>query len=216
MNTESKWVIEKTASFVRQKLENDCTGHDSWHIYRVWHNAKKIAKKEGGSLFVVELAALLHDIEDWKFSGDEKASGKFARKFLNSLEVNIETIEKVGQIIDSVSYKGAGIKDEMVNIEGKIVQDADRLDAMGAIGIARAFAYGGSKSRQMYDPKISPVNHQNFEQYKKNGTTINHFYEKLLLLKDRMKTHTGKKMAENDMRSWKNIWKNSIENGKHN
>lgn len=194
MNRER--IIENTASFVRKKLKNDSSGHDWWHIYRVWKLSKVLGKKEGADLFVVELAALLHDIEDWKFSRNKKTDSKIARNWLASLDVEPKDIGQVCAIIDKISYKGAGVPDRMPTIEGKVVQDADRLDALGAIGIARAFAYGGSRNRIMHDPKIRPVLHGSFKSYKKNkGTTINHFYEKLLLLKDRMNTKSGKKLA---------------------
>lgn len=156
-----------------------------------------IARGERADEFVVELAALLHDIADWKFhGGDENAGPDKARRWLESQHVDEPTIERVCQIIKTVSYKGAGVSTPMKTSEGMIVQDADRLDALGAIGIARTFAYGGHKGRAIYDPNEPPQMHETFEQYKNSqGHTINHFYEKLLLLKDRLNTQTAKKIA---------------------
>lgn len=191
-------VISKTTSFVRERLEGEGTGHDWWHIERVRNNAVKIAQEEGADLFIVELGALLHDIADWKFhGGDEEAGPKAAREWLEGLNVDESTIVHVCDIIKHISFKGAGVSTPMKTKEGMIVQDADRLDAMGAIGIARAFAYGGHKGRELHNPDRPPERHGSFEQYKKNtGPTLNHFYEKLFLLKDLMNTTTGKRMAE--------------------
>lgn len=195
MNREA--VIKKTAEFVKKTLGEKSTGHDWWHVYRVWQTAKHIAKRENSNLFVVELTALLHDIADWKFhGGDETIGPKTAASWLKKLKVEQSIIDHIYEIIKSMSFKGAGVKTKMETIEGMIVQDADRLDALGAIGIARAFAYGGSKKRKIYDPKIKPVLHKTAKHYiNSSGTTINHFHEKLLLLKDRMNTKTGKKLA---------------------
>jgi uncharacterized protein len=190
-----KEILKQTADFVREKLEGEGTGHDWWHIYRVWQNAKTIAKEEGGNGFVIELAALLHDIADHKFhNGDQSVGPKVATKFLSSFDVSTETISQVVQIMEEISFsKGM----EPSSLEGRIVQDADRLDAIGAIGVARAFAYGGYKEREIYNPNILPVEYATKEEYKKNiNPTINHFYEKLLLLKDLMNTAKGKSMAE--------------------
>lgn len=192
-------VIEKTKEFVRNKLEGEGSGHDWWHIYRVHKISLSIAAEENNevNLFVVELAALLHDIADWKFNGGDLNVGATAsREFLESLNVDKEIIEHVADIVKNISFKGAGEKSSMKTLEGMIVQDGDRLDAIGAIGIARTFAYGGHDNREMYNPEIKPENHETFEQYKKaKGTTINHFYEKLLLLKDLMNTEAGRKYA---------------------
>ncbi len=191
-------IINKTCLFVEEKLAGDGSGHDWWHIYRVWNLAKTIAKREGANLFIVELSALLHDIADWKFhDGDDSKGPKMAEQFLVENQVDREVIDPVVEIIATISYKGAGIATPMKTLEGEVVQDADRLDAIGAMGIARTFAYGGNKNRLMYHPDEKPVMHQSFEDYKKNtGHTINHFYEKLLLLKDRMNTASAKQMAE--------------------
>jgi uncharacterized protein len=190
--------LESTIAYVRRTLETDSSGHDWWHVYRVWQNAVRIARAEGADLEVVQLAALLHDIADWKFhDGDETAGPRAARAWLVELHVEPPTIEKVCGIISRLSFKGAGVAAEPMCLEGQAVQDADRLDAIGAIGVARAFAYGGHAGRALYDPDIPPEQHATFAAYKQNrGPTINHFYEKLLLLKDRMHTATGRQLAE--------------------
>jgi len=198
LRSDSDSLIGKTAEYVRSLLVGEGSGHDWWHIYRVWKMSVRIAKEENANLLVVELGALLHDIADWKFNdGDEEVGPAKARAWLQNLMVDEEVIAQVCQIVRDISYKGAGVATPMPTIEGQVVQDADRLDAIGAIGIARTFAYGGSKAREMYNPDQSPVLHQSFEQYKMgNGSTINHFYEKLLLLKERMNTATAKRLAQ--------------------
>ena len=195
---DKKTIISQTITFVKQQLKGDATGHDWWHVHRVWHMALTLAEKEGADLFVVQLAALLHDIADWKFhDGDDKKGEVIARQWLESLGLEEKVISHVCQIVSDISFKGAGVATNMKTIEGKVVQDADRLDAIGAIGIARAFAYGGYKKREMYNPEIEPLLHQSFEQYKNSeGTTVNHFHEKLLLLKNRMNTQSALKIAE--------------------
>ncbi len=196
MNKES--IIKQTEDYVRKKLEGEGTGHDWWHVYRVWKNAVHLCRGEGGGLFVIELAALLHDIADWKFNGgDDSVGPKLARGWLESLQVDEGVIAHVCEIIKEITFKGAGVRSRMQTKEGMIVQDADRLDAIGAIGIARTFAYGGYKGREIYNPAIKPERHETFEEYKnKIGPSINHFYEKLLLLKDLMNTKTAKDIAE--------------------
>ena len=196
MNKEE--TIAKTKEYVKQTLAGQSGDHDWWHAYRVWELAQHIAEKEPADLFVVELAALLHDIADHKFHGGDTTIGpKKAREWLESINVEEPTITHVWGIIAHISFKGAEVADAMQTKEGMIVQDADRLDAIGAIGIARAFSFGGSRNRELYNPEIKPEKHTTFEQYKKSdGTTINHFYEKLLLLKDRMNTTTAKRIAE--------------------
>ncbi len=191
-------VLEKTEVYVKSLLEGESSGHDWWHIHRVRNNALAIGKEERADLFLVELSALLHDVGDWKFhNGDYTVGPKMASEWLRGLHVEEGSIHSVVQIIEEVSFKGVGVQTPMSTIEGKIVQDADRLDALGAIGIARCFAYGGSKQKEMYNPNIKPIMHKTFEEYKNSkGTSINHFYEKLLLLKDRMNTATGKRIAE--------------------
>lgn len=196
MNNER--VIDRVAEEVRNRLAGAEAGHDWWHIRCVWAIAKTIAKKEGADTFVVELSALLHDISDVKFNGgDETAGSRIAREILSLYHVPEMVIREVEDIIDTISFKGAGVSDEMKTLEGMCVQDADRLEALGARGVARAFTYGGHAGRTMYDPDIPPLLHASKEEYRNaRGTTINHFYEKLLLLKDRMKTDTGKRIAE--------------------
>lgn len=191
-------VTRNTMRHMRALLQKEATGHDWWHIYRVRGNALAIASKEkGADMQVVELAALLHDIKDWKFhDGDTTAGPQAAREWLERQKLPKQKIDRICKVIEEVTFKGAGVKTTPSTLEGKIVQDADRLDALGAIGIARAFAYGGNMGREMYNPELKPVMHRSFEQYKKSkGTTINHFYEKLLLLRGIMNTGTARRMA---------------------
>lgn len=190
-------VIKKTREYVESTLKGEGSGHDWWHILRVWNNAKLIANTEKCDKFVVELAALLHDISDWKFSGgDESVGAKIAKDWLIKLKVDMKIADHVYEIISTSSFKGAGVKFDMKTIEGKVVQDADRLDAIGAMGIARTFAYGGNRGREMYNPSIKPRLHTSADQYVNSPSpTINHFYEKLFLLKDLMNTKTAKKIA---------------------
>ncbi|PWL39699.1 phosphohydrolase [Flagellimonas aquimarina] len=193
-------ILEHTISFVKETLENAEGGHDWFHIERVFNTAKFISKHEKVDALVVKLAALLHDIADPKFyNGDESIGPKMAYDFLNTLKVDQETINHIIEIIKHVSFKNSLEKNQKVfsSIELKVVQDADRLDAIGAIGIARAFNYGGYKNRELHNPEISPNLNMTKEEYKRsNAPTINHFYEKLLLLKEKMNTTTGKKLAE--------------------
>jgi uncharacterized protein len=190
-------ILHRTTDHVRALLSGDGSGHDWFHVERVVRVALRIGRDEGADLFVVELAALLHDVADWKFAGgDHEAGPQAARQWLQSLGVARETTEHVAAIVAGLSFKGAGVETPMTTIEGQCVQDADRLDAIGALGVARAFAYGGHKGRVLHDPSIPPQPHASFEAYKKNtGPTLNHFYEKLLLLKDRMNTATGRRLA---------------------
>jgi len=191
-------LINKTVLFVKEKLANAEGGHDWFHIQRVYKNALLIAKGETCDEIVVKLGALLHDIADSKFhAGDESVGPKVAREFLESESVPEATISHVIQIINNISFKGGKTEKTFSSIELDIVQDADRLDAIGAIGIARAFNYGGFKNRAMYDPEIAPKLDMSKEEYKNSqAPTINHFYEKLLLLKDKMNTETGKQIAK--------------------
>ena len=191
-------ILTATAAHVREKLGGDSSGHDWWHIDRVRRNALTIAREEGADLLVTELAALLHDIADWKFhGGDDSVGPRAAREWLIRCEADPALIEHVCEIVATISFKGAGVATEMKTLEGRCVQDGDRLDAIGAVGIARAFAFGGHFGRAMYDPEVPPELHQSFAAYKrKGGPTINHFYEKLLLLKDRMQTGTGRRLAQ--------------------
>ncbi len=189
-----KSILENTEKYVREAFNSEGSGHDWWHIYRVKQAALKIARYEGGDLFVVEMAALLHDLDDWKLGGDEGAQR--AKSWLTDQKAEPEYTRKILEVISQVSYKGAGVETPVGSVEARIVQDADRLDAIGAIGIARTFAYGGNKNRLMYDPEVKPEMHQDFESYQKStAPTINHFYEKLLLLKDRMNTQIAIEMA---------------------
>jgi uncharacterized protein len=199
MNSDKQQIIiEKTAEFVKSTLQNAEGGHDWFHIYRVWKNAMTLAKEESADLFVVQLAALLHDIADAKFhNGDDSIGPAIAGKFLAKEEVDSNVIVHVQNIISNISFKGGKHLLEFSSKELDIVQDADRLDAIGAIGIARAFSYGGFKNRRLYDPEIHPDLQMDKEKYRNSqAPTINHFYEKLLLLKDRMNTAAGRKMAE--------------------
>ena len=191
-------LISKTILFVRNQLQNAEGGHDWFHIERVYKNAIALSKNEKCNTMIVQLGALLHDIADSKFhNGDESIGPKVARTFLESEKVDAETINHVINIIENISFKGGNFEKKSSSIELEIVQDADRLDAIGAIGIARTFNYGGFKNRPLYNPAVPPNLQMNKEEYKNSeAPTINHFYEKLLLLKDKMNTETGKKMAQ--------------------
>lgn len=194
MNNYQQNTIEQTHQFVKQFHAHDTTGHDWWHVERVTRTAKKLAVEEKANLYLVEMAALLHDIDDWKL-GDNKNNKTEA--FLLQLGIPEEDKQSILHIIEQVSFKGAEVATPTSTIESMCVQDADRLDAIGAIGIARAFTYGGSKNRSLYEPNIAPTLHHSFEEYKTNHShTINHFYEKLLLLKERINTPTAKAIAE--------------------
>ncbi|WP_366185656.1 HD domain-containing protein [Flavobacterium ovatum] len=194
-------LINNTITFVKRKLVNAEGGHDWFHIERVYKNALLIAQEEDCDLTVVKLGALLHDIADSKFhpdssGGDETIGPKTARLFLENQNVEESTIQQVINIIENISFKGGNFENCFNSTELEVVQDADRLDAIGAIGIARAFNYGGFKNRAMFDPNIDPNMNMTKEEYKKStAPTINHFYEKLLLLKDTMNTESGKKIA---------------------
>ena len=198
MTEKQSKIIKKTISYVKETLANAEGGHDWWHIYRVWNNAKLINEMENANEFITQLAALLHDIADSKFNnGDESIGPKTAKVFLDSIDVDSEISSEVIRIIKNVSFKGGNFNTEYRSLELDVVQDADRLDAIGAIGIARTFNYGGYKNRAMYNPNIPPVINMTKEEYKNSkAPTINHFYEKLLLLKDRMNTKSGKALAE--------------------
>ncbi len=190
-------IIQKTEAMLKEKFLGEGTGHDWWHIDRVRNNALTIAQQENADMFIVELAALLHDIADWKFSESYNEGPQQARTWMEQCNVDEETIKHVCNIIEHISFKGAQVENKISTKEGMVVQDADRLDAIGAVGIARCFAYGGHAGHEMHNPDIKPVMHDSFEKYKTTkGTSINHFHEKLLLLKDMMNTTTGKQMAE--------------------
>lgn len=194
---DSNSILE-TAQYVKKTLSGAEGGHDWFHIERVWKNAKLIASGEECDLEVVELAALLHDIADSKFhGGDEEIGPRKAREYLTAAGIDSKKANHIVAIIENVSFKGGHNARNHSSIELDIVQDADRLDAIGAIGIARTFNYGGFKNRAIYDPSIAPNLNMTKEEYKKStAPTINHFYEKLLLLKDLMNTESGKRIAE--------------------
>lgn len=200
-------IIDMTIQFVKNKLEGAEGGHDWFHIERVYKNSLLIAQDEVCDLLVVKLGALLHDIADSKFhGGDETLGPAVARAFLEQEKLPEETINHVIKIIENISFKGGKVKQEFTSIELNIVQDADRLDAIGAIGIARAFNYGGFKNRGLYDPNLAPNLNMTKEEYKNsNAPTINHFYEKLLLLKDKMNTTSGKSLAAERHRYMENF-----------
>ena len=190
--------VQRVAARIRSRFAEEASGHDWHHIHRVWRLARKIAVAEGARLDVVELAALVHDIADWKFYGGDDAIGpREAERLLREEGAGDDLVEPVVEIVATISFKGAGVRQPMRTLEGQCVQDADRLDAIGAIGIARSFAYGGHAGRLMYDPEVPPVLHATADAYKAaKGTSVNHFYEKLFLLKDRMNTATGRLLAQ--------------------
>jgi uncharacterized protein len=195
---QTKDILSATVQWVESKMSGETTGHDWWHTYRVWKNATHISSVHGGNLFIIEMAALLHDMGDHKFHNGIDKTKETAMFWLDQfVSISSDDKEHIASICCQLSFKGANVDTDMPTTEGKIVQDADRLDALGAIGIARAFAYGGKKNRMIHDPLIKPSQHNSFEQYITSGsTTINHFYEKLLLLENRMQTEEGKKMAQ--------------------
>jgi len=190
--------VARTADFVKKTLKNAEGGHDWFHTQRVYNNAIHIAQSEKVDLFIIALGALLHDIADSKFhDGNEKVGPKIAQDFLDQHKIEKRITDHVVAIIKNISFKGGNRAKTFNSNELQVVQDADRLDAIGAIGIARTFNYGGFKNRMLYDPEIKPQLHMDAETYKKStAPTINHFYEKLLLLKDLMNTKTGRKMAQ--------------------
>lgn len=190
-------IIEQAAAISKSFHFSDTTGHDWWHVYRVWNMAKYIAIQEKANLLEVELAALLHDMDDHKIEGADWQNFPNAHKALQNLKVDSDIVERVIKIISEVSFKGANVDTLPTSLDACVVQDADRLDALGAIGIARAFAYGGSKKHSLFNPDEKPQLHSSFEEYKNSrGSTLNHFHEKLLLLKDRINTNTAKAIAE--------------------
>ncbi|GAB3293450.1 HD domain-containing protein [Hymenobacter tenuis] len=192
-------LITATAEFIRKKFLHEGSGHDWEHIRRVWQVARSLAlQTPQADLLVTELGALLHDVADWKFhGGDEEAGPRAARQWLESQQAPEKVIQRVEAIIREISFKGLGVATPMSTLEGELVQDADRLDAIGAIGVARAFAYGGHKGRPLHDPTVPPLQHASFESYKQNtAPTINHFYEKLLHLRERLNTPAALRVAE--------------------
>lgn len=190
-------ITRITENFIASEFHSEGSGHDWFHVDRVRKMALRIGHQEGCNIFVTEMAALLHDLDDWKLTGSDYLYPSKAEKWLDSIGLNAEDTKHILRIIADVSFKGAGIETPVTSVESAVVQDADRLDAIGAIGIARTFAYGGYKNRLIYDPSIPPVMHHDFQEYKKStAPTINHFYEKLLLLKERMNTETARIIAE--------------------
>ena len=192
-------LVTRAAAAVRKAMAGEGSGHDWWHIWRVWRLAERLARTEPrADRTVVALGALLHDLGDWKFhGGDEEAAPREAGRLLARLGARADVIARVQAVCREVSYKGAGVADRPTSLETRLVQDADRLDAIGAIGVARTFAYGGAKGRSMYEPGEKPVLHRTFAAYKKSrGHTINHFHEKLLLLKDRLHTREARRLAK--------------------
>lgn len=190
-------IIEKTAVFIANEFASEGSGHDWFHVDRVRRLALHIGQMEGSEPFITEMAALLHDLDDWKITNDQSHFPLRAKMWLLEMEVEADVASEILHVIEDVSYQGAGIETPVRSVEGAVVQDADRLDAIGAIGIARTFAYGGNKNRLIYDPAVAPVLHTDFQSYKNStAPTVNHFYEKLLLLKDRMNTLTAQSMAE--------------------
>jgi uncharacterized protein len=195
-------ILSGAREYVREEMSKDASGHDWWHIHRVATMAKRLATECGADVFVCELAALLHDVGDYKLRGpSNEAESAIARRWMESHGVQAGIVDHICSIIDSMSYstslKNTGIQSGMKTTEGQCVQDADRLDAIGAIGVARTFAYGGSKGQPMHDPELEPVTNQTKEQYRTSRTSsVNHFHEKLLLLKGLMNTEPAKRLAE--------------------
>ena len=192
-------LITATAQFIEQKFADEGSGHDWAHIRRVWLMARQLAiHSPEANAEITELGALLHDIADWKFhGGDYEAGPRAARAWLQSQHASEELIGRVETIIREVSFKGLGVETPVSSLEAALVQDADRIDAIGAIGIARAFAYGGHKGRLLHDPAVPPITHESFASYQQNtAPTLNHFYEKLLHLKDRLQTPAARAVAE--------------------
>ena len=192
---ENGQVIEKTKDYVRRSCKGD-VGHDWFHVERVWTMARKIAEEEKADVFIVEMAALLHDVDDFKFNDSDGTAVK-SKAWLKSLDIDNTIIDKIIHIVENVSFKGSAEKEKIQTLEGKVVQDADRLDALGAIGVARAFTFAGHTNMCIYDPSIKVRGNMKFSEYRTHErSAVNHFYEKLLLLKDRMNTKTGKRLAE--------------------
>ena len=198
MTKDQSKIIETTSNYVQQELTNAEGGHDWWHVYRVWKTASNMALEEGADEFIVQVAALLHDIADSKFhGGDENIGPEKATNFLRGMKLDDNTVNHIEAIIRTMSFKNTFENSNFSSVELDVVRDADRLDAIGAIGIARTFNYGGHKGFEIYNPDIQPKMNMTKEEYKNsNAPTINHFYEKLFLLKDLMITNTGKKLAE--------------------
>jgi uncharacterized protein len=192
------YAINKTTAYMRERLGRETNGRDWWHVHRVWQMARTIGQQErGADMLVVELAALLHDLAHWQLTDGDETHGPYeVARFLAELGVAEAAVKQVLQIIRDTKYKGAQRRPELASIESKIVYDADKLDSLGAMGIAKTFSYGGAHGRPVHDPAVKPTLHETFEAYQQGDTTsINHFYEKNLLLKDWMQTETGRKLA---------------------
>ena len=198
MNKDKEAIIHNTILYIKEIMSGAEGGHDWWHINRVWQLSKQVARSENVDSFIVEMGALLHDIADSKFNnGDEEIGPRIASEFLHTMDIDKDDLSHIVKIVSNISFKGGKEEQKFRSLELDVVQDADRLDAIGAIGIARTFNYGGYKGREIYNPEIEPDLNMSKEEYKNNNApTINHFYEKLLLLKDRMNTKTGRAMAE--------------------
>jgi uncharacterized protein len=194
-------VIAATEQHVRERMAGDASGHDWWHVERVRALARRIAREEGADEFVVDLAALLHDVDDYKLSGSEDAGPTAVREWLETQAVEPGLVDEVVAVVRGISFRGSGVADAPLGVEGRCARDADRLDALGAIGIARAFAYGGATGQPIHDPGLAPRRHETAEEYRSpTGTTVNHFHEKLLLLGERMSTSTGRRIARHRLR----------------
>ncbi len=194
-----KEILKQTALYIQELFQTDSTGHDWWHVYRVWQVAKTIARQEGGAdMFIVEMAALLHDLGDYKLSQQgEETAAQAIEQYLAKFSLPAEIVDAIITVVDKVSFSKNVGKDEKISLEAQIVRDADRLDALGAIGIARVFSYGGAKSRIMYDPTQRPQDYITVQERRTSkSSSINHFYEKLLLLSDLMHTKTAKQIAK--------------------
>jgi uncharacterized protein len=191
-------LVRRAEAFARERMHGDGSGHDWWHVHRVRRTALRLAADERADPVVVELAALLHDVWDHKLhGGDSTVAPREVRRWLVEAGAEAVTADHVAEIVRDLSFKGAGVPTPMRTVEGAVVQDADRLDALGAVGIGRAFAFGGSRGRSMHDPDAAPAHHASFEAYSAaEGSTLNHFPEKLLLLRDRMNTAAGRRVAE--------------------
>lgn len=197
MDKRQQEIANRTEEYIKAQTLGEGTGHDWWHIERVWKLSLQIAEQENADQFIVSVGALVHDIADHKFhDGDASVGPARAKSWLESVGCTAAETEKIVAIVREISFKGAGVSTPMSSLEGECVQDADRMDAIGAVGIARVFAYGGSTGQPIHDPRMDARMHQSFEDYKSARTTsINHFYEKLLLLKDLMNTEAGKQLA---------------------
>jgi len=197
LSRSQQGVVDRTSQFVKSELCDEPTGHDWWHAERVRNVAALIASSEGADIFTVSLAALLHDVGDFKFTGSNEEGPRRAGEFLTGEQVEPEIVAQVQDIIRRMSFKGNSVKDASLSLEGQCVQDADRLDAIGAVGVARTFAYGGYVRRLIHDPDLAPSEHHTVAEYRNTrGTTINHFHEKLLLLQRRLNTDTACRIAQ--------------------